>query len=191
MAAATTTVLLIRHAHTSAVGQALSGRLPGVTLSAAGLAQAEALARALNRQRLAAIYTSPLERAVLTATAIARAQHVSVRVLRDSQEIDYGEWSGRPFRELEGDPRWRLFNTQRAVATIPGGESLMSAQQRIVGAIERLARVHRGETIAIVTHAEMIRLALLHFARLTLDAYDRLEIAPASVSTLTLSVDGP
>jgi probable phosphoglycerate mutase len=186
-----TTVLLIRHAHTEAIGQRLSGRSPGVPLSAAGAVQADRLGRSLAAAPLAAIYSSPLERAVDTARAIAHYQPVSIRVCDALSEIDFGDWTGKSFAELADDPEWHTFNTCRSTAVIPHGESPIAVQQRIVAAVERLAALHPSQTIAIVSHADVLRSAVLHYAATPLDLYDRFEISPASITALTLSVDGP
>jgi probable phosphoglycerate mutase len=179
-------VLLIRHEHTPAVGHSLSGRMPGVSLTAAGLAQAECLAGALASCSLAAIYSSPLERAVQTANPLARRHRLTPQLLPEAQEIDFGEWTGRSIRDLECDPAWQLFNRQRSQAVIPGGEVPAAVQARIVGALIGLARRHRGETFAMVTHADVIRFALAHFSGLPLDDYVRFVIDPGSVTAVVL-----
>ena len=72
----------------------------------------------------------------------------------------------------------------------PGGEELMAVQRRIVRTIERLATKHPGATIALVAHAEIVRVALLHYGSATLDRNHELEIAPASVSAVNVSPGG-
>lgn len=184
------TVLLIRHAVTDAVGVWLAGRTR-VPLSAAGRAQAARLARAIaGRVHLDAIYTSPLIRARATARALGRPQRVDVQTCDDLLEIDFGRWTGMAFAALESDPAWQRFNRARGTATIPGGEQPRDAQHRMVSAIARLAARHAGATIALVSHAEPIRLGLLHYRSMPLDRYAELDVAPASVSAVSVS-DGP
>jgi broad specificity phosphatase PhoE len=92
------TALLIRHAHTDAIGAMLAGRMAGVPLSDTGIAQAERLGRALSvRFNFAGIYSSPLERAHETAAALARHQGLDVQSCPDLSEIDYGAWTGKTF----------------------------------------------------------------------------------------------
>jgi probable phosphoglycerate mutase len=186
-AASLTTVLMIRHAHTDAIGRCLSGRRAGVPLSTLGAAQAEHLGHALAVCPLAAIYTSPLERAVQTAAAIGRYQSAPVRLASELLEIDFGKWSGKTFTELEPDQDWQLFNARRSIAVIPDGEDLFAVQARIVAAVSRLGALHAGQTIACVSHGDVVRFALLHYVGATLDEYARFEIAPASVTALSLS----
>jgi broad specificity phosphatase PhoE len=179
-------VLLIRHAHTDALGRSLSGRSVGVPLSTDGRSQAERLGQALACCPLAAIYTSPLDRAVQTAEAIGRYQLMAVSQVAELLEIDFGGWTGKTFVELERDPAWHEFNTRRSTASIPGGEGLADVQARIVAAVSRLGARHPGQTIALVSHADVLRFALLHYAGAPLDDYARFEVAPASVTRLSL-----
>jgi probable phosphoglycerate mutase len=186
-----TVALLIRHAHTDAIGQWLAGRAPGVPLNPAGRAQAERLGRALASSRLAAIYASPLERTLETAQAIARHQPAPLHADAALLEIDFGAWTGRTFADLHLDPAWRAYNTRRSTGVIPDGEAAAAVQRRIVGAIEALAARHAGSTFAVVSHGDPIRYAVLHYAGAPLDAYDRFEISPASVSAVALGLDRP
>jgi probable phosphoglycerate mutase len=184
-----TVVLLIRHAHTDAVGRVLTGRAAHVPLSTAGRAQADRLGRTLATLPLAAVYTSPLERAVETARGIAR--HQAVAVLEDAElhEVDFGEWTGRSFQELDHVEAWQAFNRHRAAAVIPRGEAPALVQERIIRAITRLAAANRGRTLAVVTHADVIRSAVLYIAGSSLDQWDRFEIGPASVTAVLLTAD--
>jgi probable phosphoglycerate mutase len=187
-AARTTTTLLIRHAHTDAVHQRLAGRAPGWPLSARGAEQAERLGRRLARLvALDAVYTSPLERAVQTAAALLRHQAAALHVCDDLTEVDFGAWTGRTFAELDGDPAWREFNESRSTAAIPDGERPVDVQRRIVSAIARLAAAHEGGTIALVSHADVVRSALLCYAAIPLDLHYRFDIGPASVSAIAVA----
>ncbi len=186
--ASTSRVMLIRHAHTDAVGRWLTGRAPGVPLSATGIAQADRLGRRLAiRYRLSAIYTSPLERARRTADAIARHQACDLHGCDNLSDIDFGSWTGLTFEELDKDPAWHTFNRARGSAVVPGGERPADVQRRIIETIARIAAAHPGETVAIVSHADLVRSALLHYRGLPLDLYHRIEIDPASVSAVLWS----
>jgi broad specificity phosphatase PhoE len=180
-------VLFVRHAHTTALGEWLCGRAGDIALSARGQAQAIDLARALRMTPLAAIYSSPLARARATASAIAAQQSCEMQTSDELDEIDFGRWTGMTFAELENDPEWRAFNRSRSTAVVPDGEQLNAAQTRIVAAAADLAAIHRGQAIALVTHAEIVRLALLHYQGRSIDCYQTLTIEPASVSAVQLS----
>ena len=190
-ASSATTTLLIRHAHTDAIGHWLCGRAAGVHLSAEGHAQADRLGRALSSIPLAAIYTSPLERAAETADALARYQAVPVQKCDALSEIEFGAWTGQRFAELERDAEWRTFNERRSQAIVPGGERPQEVQARILAALQKLGAAHTGHTIAVVSHGDVLRFAVLHYAGIPLDEYHRIEIHPASVSALRLSPGAP
>jgi broad specificity phosphatase PhoE len=108
--------LLIRHGHTDAVGQWLAGRQRGVWLSATGRLEATALMQALMWAPLTAVYSSPLERAVETATPLADDHGLRVRTSDALTEVDFGDWTGRAIMDLAHDPGWQSFNQSRARA---------------------------------------------------------------------------
>jgi broad specificity phosphatase PhoE len=179
-----TTVLLIRHAETDAMRTKLTGRLPHVDLSAAGARQATALAQRLSTMRLATVYSSPLLRARTTAGAIAAHLNVDVEIDTDLIEIDFGEWTGLTFDELSQRDEWRAYNADRARARIPGGEPPIESAARVARALHRFHARHPGAAIAAVTHAELIRYAVLAARKLPLARWTDVEIPPASVSIL-------
>jgi probable phosphoglycerate mutase len=181
-----TTVLLVRHGHTAAVGQRLVGRLPGVPLSELGRAQANRLAVRLQSHAIAAIYSSPLDRAIETAEPIAQQQRIVTRICEGLIEIDFGAWTGRKFEELEQEPAWHTFNTRRSTATVPGGERAVDVQNRILSAIDRFRQQHPAETVVAISHADVIRSAVAHVAGVSLDAFQQFEIGPASVTALQI-----
>src|SRR5437016_2189088 len=105
-----TTLLLIRHGETDAVGKSIMGWLPGWHLNATGKAQVQSLAQRLARVRIQAIYSSPLERAVETAEPIANSHQLESVRLQDLGELQMGAWEGKTLQELDQREDWRLFN---------------------------------------------------------------------------------
>lgn len=177
------TILLIRHAAHVHLDRTLSGRLAGVPLSDAGRAQAALLGRRLAGEGIARVQCSPLERTRDTAEAIASACGLDApEEAAGLLELDLGEWTGRAFGTLEGDAAWTAWNTQRGTARVPGGETMAEAQGRIVGHIERLVRENDGETVACVSHSDMIRAAVAWVLGLPLDNLLRFDVGPASVT---------
>jgi probable phosphoglycerate mutase len=160
--------------------------MPGVTLGSIGKAQAERLAIRLEREKPACILSSPLERALETAKPIARKTGSLLEVSGDLIEIDFGAWSGVDFETLSHDPSWSSWNNVRSVSRPPDGETMIEAQTRIVNAIERSRRNYVGRPVVLVSHSDMIKNALLYYLGLPIDAYARLEIDPASISTLVV-----
>jgi broad specificity phosphatase PhoE len=186
----TATILLVRHAAHVELGETLSGRRRDVALSREGLEQVAILADLLGTAPIAAVYSSPRERAWYTAREIAEPHGLKPVIVDDLDEVDFGTWSGRRFAELDGDPDWRRWNEARASARAPGGESMAEAVGRATSALAGIAREHDGETIVAVSHCDVIRGVIAHHLGLGLDRLLRFDLEPASVSRLTLGNDG-
>ena len=185
-----TTVLLVRHATCDPVGRAIAGRAPGVLLNAEGRAQAEQLGAALASAPIAAVYSSPMERAAETAAAVAAPHRLSVAADDRLTEMDFGEWTGRTLDALAPEERWRHFNTFRSGTRPPGGELMLEAQARVVSTLLALRDVHDGRMVVAVTHGDVIKAALAFFLGAPLDLAHRMEIDPASRSVVELHAWG-
>jgi probable phosphomutase (TIGR03848 family) len=181
-----TTVLLIRHGQTDAAGVVLAGRAAGVHLNDAGRRQSHQLPARLDQVLPRAIYCSPLDRAMETAAPLAAACDVLVQVRPQFIEVDFGEWTGRRIDSLVNDPVFQQFNTYRSATRIPGGETMLDVQRRVVGDLEILRRLHDGEIVAVVTHGDVIRAALAHYAGIPIDLCLRIDVMPASISAIGL-----
>ena len=190
------TVLLVRHGLTALTGPVLSGRRPGIPLDERGRAQAAALADRLRPVPLAAIVSSPLDRCLETAQAIAAGRplggadaevHVDERLL----EVDYGAWTGGEIKVLARDPLWRVVQASPSAVTFPDGESLRSMSARGVEAVrEWNARLGPDATWLACTHADLIRAILADALGLHLDGYGRLHVDPCSVSVVRYGTAG-
>jgi len=186
----TTTFFLVRHAAHERVGSMLCGRMPGIRLGEPGRAQARRLAERFAGETIAAVQSSPLERARETAEPIAARLGRTVELNESVIEIEFGTWSGRSFDDLNGDPAWSAWNSARAVSRPPGGETMLEAQARVVHAMEILRGAYAGQAVVLVSHSDVIKAALLYHLGLPVDAYPRIEIEPASVSTLVVGAWG-
>jgi probable phosphoglycerate mutase len=182
----TTTFYLVRHAAHDRVGTVLCGRIPGIRLGALGLGQACLLADRLANENVAVVQSSGLERAFETAKPIAQRVGLDVEIADAIMEIDFGAWSGIAFADLANDPRWDVWNRARHVGRPPGGETMLEAQTRIVAHLEYLRDLHRGRSVVLVSHGDVIKAALLYHLGLPIDAYARFDIDPASISTLAV-----
>jgi probable phosphoglycerate mutase len=186
-----TVVLLVRHGKTPTTGARLPGRAPGLHLAEEGRRQAEAVARRLaGLRRLAAVYASPLERARETAAAIASAHGLAVRVDRDLADCDTGAWTGRPLGALRRRREWATVQRQPSAFRFPDGESFVEMLARMVGALARMVERHRGRTVVAVSHADPIKAALANVLGLHLDLFQRIVVAPASVSAIAYGREG-
>ena len=181
------TIHLIRHAEHGLLGHTLAGRQPGVALSDAGRAQADALAERYAGQAISSILVSPVQRARETAAPIAAVLGLEPLVDPGIEEIDFGEWTGAPFTSLAGAPGWSAWNSARSLAPTPGGEFMLAAQARAVSAL--LRQREWGGSVIAVSHSDVIKAVLAFMLGMPLDLLHRLEIAPASRSILVLGDD--
>ncbi|HEY6577893.1 MAG TPA: histidine phosphatase family protein [Rhizomicrobium sp.] len=176
--------LLIRHAEHTLQDVVLAGRSPGIHLSARGRERARGLGRALKDEGIAAIQSSPRERCLETAEDISTALGIPIQIEAALDELDFGLWTGAKFAELDDDSAWRNWNERRSLMRPPGGESMVEAQQRILLHLEETARRGISGPVAMVTHAEIVRAALLHARGLSLDAWGTVPVPPGSFSQL-------
>src|SRR5262249_22954552 len=166
------TVLLVRHGLTALTGPVLSGRTAGVHLDERGRAQAESLAQRTATLPLAAVVTSPLERCTETADAIAAAQLESLQPQVDERliECDYGDWTGRPLKELARDPLWKLVQVQPSAVRFPNGESLPEVAARAVHAVRDWDSRLGGDALWVAcSHGDVIKAVLADALGLHLD----------------------
>jgi broad specificity phosphatase PhoE len=180
----TTTIILIRHCHHDLIDRVLVGREPNISLSAAGMRQAQRLAAVLVRRGVADIKSSPQLRARQTAEPIGATLGKPVEIMAEFDEADFGAWSGRAFEQLQNDCHWQRWNSDRETCRPPGGETMRELQSRVLGGLTHLAKAHPGRCIAVVTHAEPARAAVLHYRGMSLGEFARVEIDPGSCTTL-------
>lgn len=178
---------LVRHGAHDALGRVLVGRSAGVHLNALGERQAEWLGLELAKERVTALFSSPLERSMETAKIIASRLGLAVTLAPEFNEMDFGLWSNRSFRQLESDPNWARFNAFRSLAYPPGGETMLQAQQRAVARMEELRRAMPKDSLAVVSHADPIKGVIAHFLGVPLDLLHRIEISPGSLSVLSVT----
>jgi probable phosphomutase (TIGR03848 family) len=182
-----TTVLLVRHGLTDAnTSGVLAGWTPGVHLAEKGREQATALAERLAVVPVAAIVSSPLERCQETAAAIA-AGRSALAIQTDDRlgECRYGDWEGQPLKTLAKDPLWKVVQAHPSAARFPGGEALRETQARAVEAIRaHNAALGDDATWIAVSHGDVIKAILADALGMHLDAFQRIQVDPASVSVI-------
>lgn len=186
-----TKILIIRHGEADQVGLRLLGRTPGVHLTARGRAQARLLATNLRGCDIAALFTSPIERAAETASEIAAEIDVTPIVLPGIIELEFGEWTGKSFEELYSLEEWVRFNSARTDSCPPGGESMRHVQTRAVAALSQSADAYSGKIITAVTHADVIRAVLAAWLPMSLDEVWHIELGLASVTAIELEGSWP
>ncbi len=186
-----TTLWLVRHGVTSHTGHRLSGWMPDVHLTEEGRAQADATAELLSRMNLEAVYSSPIDRTRETAAAIAARHGLPVRTRRTIGEVEYGKWTNRSFKVLSRNKLWSVVQRWPSAVRFPDGETLREVQSRALGEMEKIAEQHPNGMVCVVSHADVIKLVLAHYLGIHIDLFQRIVIAPASVSGVRLTPDGP
>ena len=192
MPAKPTLVLFVRHGTTPTTGKVLPGRARGLHLSERGREQAQRAAeRIAEVGKIAAVYSSPLERARETAAPIARLTKNTTRIERGLVECDFGAWTGQSLRRLMKKPEWSQVQRSPSTFRFPAGESFVEMQTRMVSAVDAIRRRHPGRTVVCVSHADTIKAAVAHAAGTPLDLFQRIVISTCSVTAIMYSDGGP
>jgi broad specificity phosphatase PhoE len=186
-------LILIRHGETEWNKQRrIQGCRSDTRLSPKGLEEADRLAAALCKERIDAIYSSPMKRAAETAQIIAEACKMKVEVLNELREIDAGALDGLFERELTGpyETAWKELCSGNATAPLPGGESLQDVQKRTSWAVDRMLEKHIDGTVIMVAHLLVNLVVVCQVLGIDLGRVARLRQAPASITILELTMQG-
>ncbi|RFU38776.1 MSMEG_4193 family putative phosphomutase [Actinomadura logoneensis] len=194
-----TTLLLVRHGRTALTGPVLAGWTPGLGLDDRGRAQARDLAERLAGTPLAAVVSSPLDRCLQTAEAVAaRTGTEKIEVDERFGEVRYGDWTGRPLKELAEEPLWRVVQEHPSAVVFPGerGEALADAQRRAVAAVRdwnaRIAAEHGPDALYLVcSHGDIIKAVVADALGLHLDQFQRIQADPASLTAVRYTETRP
>jgi probable phosphomutase (TIGR03848 family) len=186
------TVILLRHARTGAnAAGVLAGWTPGVDLDEGGREQAAAVAGRLAPVPLAAVVTSPLERCRSTLAAALVGRDVAPVDDDRLGECRYGDWTGRPLKELARTPLWKVVQQHPSAAVFPGedGESLACTQARAVAAVRewdaRVAAEHGEHAVWLAcSHGDVIKAIVADALGLHLDQFQRIVVDPCSVTVI-------
>ena len=190
-----TTVILLRHGRTTAnTAGVLAGWTPGVQLDQTGQGQVQAVAARLAAVPLAAVVSSPLERCQQTAGAVVAGRELELQTDDRLGEARYGDWTGRPIKELTKDPLWKVVQQHPSAAVFPGaeGEGLAQTQARAVAAVrEWNARLGPDAVWLACSHGDVIKAILADALGLHLDQFQRIVVDPASISVITYTDTRP
>lgn len=180
-------LLLARHGSVEeSSGRGFLGRTDA-PLSEKGYAEARALAEVVRGRKPERIVSSPLTRATQTAAVVAEAAGLEVETDADLREIDFGEWEGRTFEEIQADDpeavsRWAEFSPDFAP---PGGEVIGDFFRRARRALARLAG-DPADMVLAVTHGGVIRTAICQLLGLDARSYLLFDVRPASLTTIRI-----
>jgi probable phosphoglycerate mutase len=162
-----------------------------VPLNATGRAQAEAAARLLAAQPIAAVWTSPLSRARETAAIVAAPHCLDVRPTDAFAEMGHGVWEGLTVDEVrarfpEAYARWR---ETPHVATWEGAEPLADVRRRVLAGLATLRQEHDDQTVVIVAHGISSRVLILEALGLDIDRLWALQVSATGISELEFRDD--
>ena len=177
-------LVLVRHARPADAGLRVFGSLD-VLLGADGVAQAEQLIERLADETVAAVYSSPLVRALDSALPLARKLGLEPVIVPGLREIDFGELEGLTPVELEERyPEYLPWTDDPAGVVFPDGESVADVQRRAHAAIREIVAAHPGETAVVVSHGVTLRIVLADALRMPLGALFRLELSHCGISII-------
>jgi len=125
-----------------------------------------------------------------TAVYIANNHQLEIIEREDIGEVHYGKWEGKKIKKLARKKAWHAVQHTPSRFQFPQGESLREVQFRAVQALEEISSQHKDEYVAVVSHADLIKMLLAHYLGVHLDLFQRIEISPASVSVLALLENG-
>ena len=182
-----TTVVLVRHGLTKLTGPVLAGWTPDLHLDERGAAQAAAVAERLRPLAFDAVVSSPLDRCLDTATAVLQGRDQELQVDERLGECRYGDWTGRPLKELAKDPLWKVVQAHPSAVVFPGpeGEALRETQARAVNAVRDWnARLGPDATWLACSHGDVIKAIVADAMGLHLDLFQRIAVDPCSVTVL-------
>lgn len=182
-----TTVVLVRHGLTHLTGPVLAGWTPGLHLDERGEKQAAAVAERLRPLPLAAVVSSPLDRCLDTAGAVLAGRDLELDVDDRLGECRYGDWTGRPLKELGKDPLWKVVQAHPSAVVFPGpeGEALRDTQVRAVAAVRDWnSRLGPDASWLACSHGDVIKAIVADAMGLHLDQFQRIMIDPCSVTVI-------
>lgn len=179
-------VLLIRHGQTDwNAGRRVMGRQP-IGLNAAGREQVSRLAAAMAESQIVAVYASPTRRTMESAELLLNG-HRGATPLHEEPgvvEIDYGDWVNLPFEDVEPTPNFTEYIVSPSRMQIPGGERPTAVQERAVAVVERIRQEHGTGRVAVVSHADVIKVVLVHYLGMPLDRWQQFKIDNGSLTWL-------
>ena len=184
-------LFLVRHAETDWNRERRYQGWTDTALSATGRLQAEAVGRALAGAGLAAVYASPLQRARITAEAIAAPHQLTVRLAPAFKEMGFGRWEGLSLDEARAvDPDFygRWLETPHLV-TPPGAESLAEIRARAIAGLDELRAEHDGRSVCVVTHAIVSRILILEALGLPLERIWSVSVSATGISEIEFRPD--
>lgn len=183
----TTRLYIIRHGATPLTAEDRFSGAANVFLSEEGRAQVERLSARLADDHIDAVYASPLDRTIETATIIARPHELNPIGRDGLREISHGHWEGMTRHDVESQfsDEYSAWETDPFTFAPDGGESGISVLARALPVIREIVVNHRDKNVVVVSHKATIRLIISSLLGFDVRGYrDRLDQAPACLNVL-------
>ena len=181
-----TTFLLLRHAHSVAnKAGILAGQLEGIGLSKDGIAQVKKLTSSFENLKIDRIISSPMQRCLETVEGIARSKRKRISIDERLIEMNYGSWSGKKLSKLSRMKEWKVIQTKPSAFRFPQGESFKELEERIESLLKDLSRKYPKETILIITHGDIVKIAASLTVGSGLNNFQKFAVDPCSLTTLS------
>lgn len=188
-----TTILLTRHGHVDGIKPARFRGRAELPLTDRGLVQADALARRIARGwKPVAVYTSPLQRCVVTGARTAAACGIKAEARGGLADIDYGKWQMRTHDEIRAEmpDAWQQWQSAPQLTRFPGGESLEDVLARTTDVLREVLQRHASDTVVLVGHDSVNRVLLMALLDMPLSAYGRLVQDPCALNVVEVAGSG-
>jgi broad specificity phosphatase PhoE len=181
-----TTFLLLRHAHSVAnKAGILAGQLEGIGLSKDGIAQVNKLTSSFENLKIDRIISSPMQRCLETVEGIARSKKKRISFDERLIEMNYGSWNGKKLSKLSRMKEWKVIQTKPSAFRFPQGESFKELEERIESLLKDLSRKYPKETILIITHGDIVKIAASLTVGSGLNNFQKFAVDPCSLTTLS------
>lgn len=188
-----TRILLTRHGHVDGIKPARFRGRAELALTERGVAEADALAKRIAADwKPVAVYTSPLQRCVVTGGRIAAACGARAEPRPGLGDIDYGRWQMRTHDEVKAEMPEAYLQWRRApqLTRFPGGESLEDVLARTADVLREMLQRHPADAVVLVGHDSVNRVLLMQLLDMPLSAYWRLVQDPCSLNEIEVSSAG-
>ena len=188
-----TKILLTRHGHVEGIKPARFRGRAALELTERGLAEADALARRIAANwKPVAVFTSPLQRCVLTGGKIAAACGIKGEVRDGLGDIDYGAWQMRTHDQVsaESPEAYRQWHSAPQLTRFPKGESLQDVMARATDVLREALLRYPEQTVVLVGHDSVNRVLLLQLLDMPLAAYWRLVQDPCTLNEIEVFAAG-
>ena len=178
-------VILVRHSRSTAnTAGVLAGQAPGISLDETGFTQAQGLTTRIGDIAITRVISSPLQRCIETISPWHEKYGKSeIEIHNNFIESDYGTWTGCKLSELAKEPLWNEVQKTPSKVTFPEGESFQAMFKRVSNGLDSIIdKLAENDNVIVVSHGDIIKLAIAKILGLPIDNFQKLVIDPASIS---------